>query len=202
MASLHFTALAGGAVLASLRGDVIVRRLGRQRAFWLSLGGITAGALAIVRSPSVVGTIAGALIVGICGAVMNIVVQASLAEWHGEQRAIALAEVNVAASSGAILAAIAVGLFLHFDFGWRAAITSAVLAGGGGRLLPFAASAFRAEFLDPPVTAMRITLATADLAAVHHRHAQYRERVGIRILGRGFFPSGDRLAAFRLRRLR
>lgn len=128
VASLHFTALAAGAVLAAWMGDRLARRLGRARTFWLGSAGMTCGGLLIVASPLAPGTIAGAALVGLTGTLVSIVVQASLADRHIRYRATALAEVNVAATSGAILAAIVVGAFERAELGWRGAVLLATVA--------------------------------------------------------------------------
>jgi MFS family permease len=122
IASLHFTAVAGGAVLAAWMGDRVARKLGRARSFWAGCAGMTLGGLLIVASPSAIGTIAGAAMVGMLGALLSIVVQASLADRHGSLRATAMAEVNLAGTGGAVLAAVAVGLFERVGLGWRGAV--------------------------------------------------------------------------------
>jgi predicted MFS family arabinose efflux permease len=63
------------------------------------------------------------------GALLGIIVQASLADHHLEQRAVAMSEVNLAATIGAILAAAAVGLFERAGLGWRGAILTMLAAG-------------------------------------------------------------------------
>ena len=128
IASLHFTALAGGAVVAAWIGDRVARRLGRARAFWLGGAGMTLGGLLLVASPSAVGTIFGAALIGMLGALLAIVVQASLADHHAAQRATAMTEVNLAATIGAILAAAAVGAFERAGIGWRGAVLVVVAA--------------------------------------------------------------------------
>lgn len=120
-ASLHFTAVAAGAVGSAWIGDRVARRIGRSKAFWLGSGGMLIGMLLIVASPLLVGTIAGSALLGTSGALMSIVVQACLADRHGRHRAIAMSELNMSASAGAILAAVAVGLLERTPLGWRGA---------------------------------------------------------------------------------
>src|SRR4051812_22789796 len=120
-ASLHFSAISGGAVISAWFGDRIARRFGRKRAFWVGSLGALLGMGLIVVSPILAGTLVGAALLGMLGALMSIVIQASLADRHGAQRAIAMAEVNMSASAGAILGAIAVGAFERTSFGWRGA---------------------------------------------------------------------------------
>jgi MFS family permease len=141
LASLHFTALASGAVIVAWFGDRLARRLGRARAFWAGATGVTIGAVLLVVSPHWIGTVAGALAIGMSGALLGIIVQASLADHHLEQRAVAMSEVNLAATIGAILAAAAVGLFERAGLGWRGAILTMLAAG-----LLVAASLRNAQF--------------------------------------------------------
>jgi MFS family permease len=131
VAGFHFTALAAGMVIASWLGDRVARRLGRGRSFWLGALGITLGAALLVVSPVAAGTIAGASMIGVCGALLSIVVQASLADRHREFRSTALAEVNLAGTSGAILATVVVGLSERTELGWRGAVIMAIAVGIG-----------------------------------------------------------------------
>jgi MFS family permease len=122
LASLHFTAVAGGSVLTALFGDRIARAWGRQRAFWYGGAGVTAGGVLFVAVPHPVATITGALMIGMGGTLLAIVAQAGLADRHGEQRAVAMVEINLAASLGAVLGAAGIGLAEQTGLGWRAAL--------------------------------------------------------------------------------
>src|SRR5689334_4910704 len=68
MASLHFSAFAGGRVLVCLASDRLIARLGRQHAAWGGIFGAVLGAALLLagRHPAI--TIAGALIMGLMGA--------------------------------------------------------------------------------------------------------------------------------------
>ena len=101
-ASLHFTAFAAGGFLFGLAGERVGRRWGRGRALWGGLAGMAAGAALLAVSPSVVGTIAGVFAMGWLGTLALVTNQAALADLHGEQRTVAFAESNVAASAAAI----------------------------------------------------------------------------------------------------
>lgn len=68
------------------------------------------GALLVGVSPSAVGTIAGAFLMGSGGTLMIVATQAGLADRHGPLFAAAFAEANAAASVCGILAAALVGL--------------------------------------------------------------------------------------------
>jgi predicted MFS family arabinose efflux permease len=127
IASLHFSALALGLMIAGLFGERIGQRWGRRAMFWRGTAVASAGALLLIFSPIAAGTIFAALVMGGAGALMAIAGQASLAERHGSQRAVALAEANVTASICAMLASIAVGGFERTTFGWRGALVIAVV---------------------------------------------------------------------------
>lgn len=136
LAGLHFSVLATAAAVTGLFGDRVARRWGRQLTCWIGLAGLAVGGASIALIPLVAGTLLGALVIGWAGMLVAIVVQAHLAEHHGEQRTVALAEVNLAASSGAIAASLAVGLFVRSPFGWRGAFLAGIAcAAAAGWLL-------------------------------------------------------------------
>jgi MFS family permease len=122
VASLHFSAFAAGAVVMGLTGERWVRRAGRTGALWGGLAGMVAGALLIAFSPSVVGTILGALAMGFFGTLSLMANQAVLSDLHGARRTIALTESNVAATSTAILAPLVIGGFAAVGLGWQTGI--------------------------------------------------------------------------------
>lgn len=126
VASLHFFAFAAGAIAVGLTGDRWMPRVGRDRALWGGLGGMVAGALLIAFSPAVAGTILGALAMGSLGTCSLMANQAALADMHGEQRAIALLESNVAATTMAILAPLVIGGLAVTALGWQAGIVVAL----------------------------------------------------------------------------
>ncbi|MEA2515153.1 MAG: hypothetical protein QOJ59_4642 [Thermomicrobiales bacterium] len=136
VASLHLSFFAAGSVLVGLVGERVARRLGRRALLWGGAAGYTFGAVLLVVSPNVLGTIAAASVMGIAGGFLLLTIQANLSDLHGARRAIAITESNVAASSCAVLAAIAVGGFERFGIGWRGAILLAI-AGAAVLILSF-----------------------------------------------------------------
>lgn len=128
VASLHLSTLAGGSVTVGLVGERIARRVGRRVAFWGGATGIALGALLLIVSPWVIGTIISTYVMGFCGGFLLVTGQANLADLHGSRRGIAITESNVAASSCSVLAALAVGAFERFDLSWRGAIILALVA--------------------------------------------------------------------------
>jgi len=122
VASLHFSAFATGAIISGLVGERVVRRIGRGTALWGGIAGMSAGALLIAFSPVVAGTILGTFIMGLLGTISLMANQAVLADIHGAQRTIALAESNVAATTCAVLAPLIVGSLAASGLGWPLAL--------------------------------------------------------------------------------
>ena len=127
-ASLHFSAFALGAVLLGFFGDRIVGRWGRRAALWGGAFGTASGALLLIFSPSVWGTVPATFAMGICGALLLVTSQAVLSDRHGEYSAVAVTESNVAASACAIVAPLLVGASTASGLGWRAALVLPVVA--------------------------------------------------------------------------
>ena len=119
---LHVTAFAAGSFLASLLVGPAERRTGRRAVFWLAAAAMGAGAAGLSLGRVEPLTLAGVFVMGFGGGALLVTIQAVLSDRHGERRAVALAEANVAASAayvvviGAMAAAAAVGA------GWRAAL--------------------------------------------------------------------------------
>jgi fucose permease len=139
VASLHFAAIAAGAVAIGLVADRIARRVGRRTALWGGMLGMAVGGAMIAVGPHVIVTVAGAFAMGAIGAVALVTNQASLADLHGDGRVVALAESNVVASAGAILAPLVIGAASRTQLGWRTGLlitlpTLAVLALAGARV--------------------------------------------------------------------
>jgi len=121
-ASLHFSAFALGAVLLGFFGDRIVGRWGRRAALWGGAFGMAAGAVFLISSASIMGTVPAAFAMGVCGALLLVTSQAVLSDRHGEWSAVALTESNVTASACAIAAPLLVGASAAMGLGWRAAL--------------------------------------------------------------------------------
>jgi len=125
-ASLHFSAFALGAVLLGLFGDRIVGRWGRHAGLWGGAAGMAVGALLLISSPGVAGTVPAAFAMGVCGALLLVTSEALLSDRHGEWGAVALSESNVTASACAIAAPLLVGAFAAAGLGWRFALVAPV----------------------------------------------------------------------------
>ena len=81
-------------------------------------------ALTLGRTP--VATIGALLVMGIGGTLLLITIQAALSDHHGERRAIALTEANVAASVAYVVLIGALSLAAATGAGWRAALLASL----------------------------------------------------------------------------
>ena len=127
-ANLHFSAFAFGAVLIGFLGDRILGRWGRRAGIWGGAAGMAAGALLLVSSPTVRGTVPATFVMGVCGALLLVTVEALLSDRHGEWGAVAQSESNVTASACAMAAPLLVGGFAASGLGWRPAFVAPVAA--------------------------------------------------------------------------
>lgn len=122
VASFHFSAYAMGIILTSLVLSRFVQRFGARTMVWVGVFGIALGALLLMAGRSPVMTVAGAFSMGLLGVMIVALLNAALAEQHGEHRAVALAESTMIASLLSTLAPIAVGFFARTDLTWRGAL--------------------------------------------------------------------------------
>jgi predicted MFS family arabinose efflux permease len=141
VAGLHIAAFALGGVLAGMVTARVERRLGRRATFWLGAAGMAAGTVALTLGRGPVATVAAMLAMGWLGSVLLVSVQATLADHHGERRAVAFAESNVIASAGYLAVAGVLALAAAIGAGWRAALLVPVA------ILP---AVFAANRRDPP----------------------------------------------------
>jgi fucose permease len=126
--SLHFTAFAAGILLVGLVGHRVIRRAGRGRSLWIGAAGMSAGALLLVAGRSPLATIPAALVMGLVGSLILILVPTLLAEEHGERCAVALSEGNVLSSTLATAAPLLVGWLANYRGGWRLGLALVALA--------------------------------------------------------------------------
>ena len=120
-ASLYMSANALGMVLAGITGARLADRLGRRTALWGAAGGTVLGLLALTLGQEQAITLAGALGCGFTGSLCMVMVQAILSDEHGERRAVALSEANVAAGLGSLVAPLLASGAVAAGLGWRAA---------------------------------------------------------------------------------
>ena len=121
--SYHFSAAAAGGIVVGLVGDRLIARIGRRAGLWGSAFGMVAGMLLLAVGQHLAVTVFGALLSGLCISVLLLAVQAAQSDHHGERRALALTEGNVAASMAAMLGPFLVGTFERIGvFGWRGSL--------------------------------------------------------------------------------
>ena len=80
------------------------------------------GAVGLVAGRTAEATIGSLLVMGVSGGLLLVTIQALLSDHHGEQRAIALTEANVAASIAYVVLICALSLAAATGAGWRAAL--------------------------------------------------------------------------------
>lgn len=119
---LHLSGFALGMVMAGLTADRFSHWWGRRPVFWGGGAGMALGAIALALSGHQVLTIFSTWLMGFLGSLLLIMIQTTLADRHGEQRAIPITESNVAASLTASFAPLIVGGFQATLIGWRGAL--------------------------------------------------------------------------------
>ncbi|MGL5930690.1 MAG: MFS transporter [Dermatophilaceae bacterium] len=119
---LHVAAFAGGAMLAGALAARVERVVGRRRSFWSAAALMGTGTGALTVGPSAPVTIGSVLVMGVGGGLLLVTIQAALSDRHGENRAVALGEANVAAALAyvVLVGALAIAAALRVD--WRAAL--------------------------------------------------------------------------------
>jgi len=128
IAALHPSAFAFGMIVAGMTGSRAAVRWGRRALLWGGAVGMAFGALALMVGQQAAITITSAFVMGFIGSYTVIMVPALLADRHGERRAIALTESNVAASISTAFAPLFVGLGESSGVTWRLSL----LVGIGG----------------------------------------------------------------------
>lgn len=141
---LHVAAWAAGSVIAGLVTARVERALGRRAVFWLAPVGMAAGLVVLTLGRVAPVTIGALLLMGVCGGALLITIQATLADRHGERRAIALTEANVAASVAYVVLIGALSLAAATGAGWRLALLAALV------VLPVVFARNRGEAIDAP----------------------------------------------------
>ncbi len=128
VSSLHFTAFAAGILLAGLAGHALIRATGRWRALWIGACGMSLSALFLIGGKNPIMTITASFFMGAVGSLILAIVPSALSDQHGEQRAVALSEANVVASTVAAVAPLLVGWLAGLPGGWRLALGLAAAA--------------------------------------------------------------------------
>ncbi len=121
VSSFHFTAFAVGILLVGLGGHLVIQRLGRPRALWVGLFGMSLGSLLLIVGKNPVVTIGASFLMGLIGSLILAIVPAALSDRHGERKAVALSEANMISSLFSTGAPLLVGWFAA-SIGWQWAL--------------------------------------------------------------------------------
>jgi MFS family permease len=124
---LHVAAFAAGSTLAGVISARLERALGRRRLLWSAAALMGAGAIGLTAGRIAAVTVGSVLVMGVGGGLLLATIQAALADHHGEQRAVALAEENVAASIGYVLLIGVLSLTAALHVGWRVALLASLV---------------------------------------------------------------------------
>ena len=128
LGALHISAFAVGAILLGTIGQCLLRYGGRTLFFWGGGFAVAIGSLGLTLGRFMGLTIASTFVMGLGASCALIALQSGLSDQHGEQRTIALAEANIAASITATSAPFVVSFFVHAALGWQ--YTSLVAVAG------------------------------------------------------------------------
>ncbi|MCC7448624.1 MAG: MFS transporter [Anaerolineae bacterium] len=130
ISGLHFSAYALGMTLAGLTGERAAQRWGRRVTFWGGAVGMAASGILLTVGRNPIITILSSLAMGYIGSLMLVMIQAALADRHGNKRTIALTEANIGASLGASLIPLLIGFGQNTGLGWRIGLYAAAAALG------------------------------------------------------------------------
>src|SRR5215217_4228247 len=124
---LHVAAFAGGSLLAGVASGRLEHALGRRTLFWSAAALMGAGAIGLTAGPVAGVTVGSVLVMGVGGGLLLVTIQAALADHHGEGRAVALAEANVAASVAYLTLIGVLSLTAALHTGWRVALLASLV---------------------------------------------------------------------------
>jgi MFS family permease len=124
---LHVAAFAAGSLVAGVSSPRLERALGRRPLFWSAAALMGAGAIGLTAGRIAAVTVGSALVMGVGGGLLLATIQAALTDHHGERRAVALAEANVAASLAYVVLIGVLSLTAALHAGWRVALLASLL---------------------------------------------------------------------------
>jgi len=123
---LHVAAFAAGSTVAGVLCARLERALGRRTLFWSAAALMGAGAIGLTAGGVAAVTVGSVLVMGVGGGLLLATGQAALADHHGEQRTVALAEGNVAASIAYVGLIGVLSLTAALHAGWRVALLASL----------------------------------------------------------------------------
>src|SRR3954469_21871453 len=124
---LHVAAFAAGSMVAGVTSARLEHALGRRALLWSAAALMGAGAIGLTAGRVAEVTVGSVLVMGLGGGLLLVTIQAALADHHGERRAVALAEANVAASVAYVVLIGVLSLMAALDAGWRVALLASLV---------------------------------------------------------------------------
>ncbi len=124
---LHVAGFAAGSMLAGVTSSRLERALGRRRLFWAAAVVLGVGAIGLTAARVVALTVGSVFVMGVGGGLLLVTIQAMLVDRHGPRSPIALAEVNVAASSAYLVLIGALSLTAALHGNWRVALLASLV---------------------------------------------------------------------------
>lgn len=112
-------ALAIGLIFSGLMSDWLARRLSRRVVFWGGSIGLVLSVVMLARGRTFESIFIAALGIGFSSSLTQVMIQALLSDQHGERRAIAITEANVAASLSTTLTPLIIGGMPLLGLDWR-----------------------------------------------------------------------------------
>jgi MFS family permease len=123
---LHIAAFAAGALVAGVISAPLERVIGRRALFWSAAAVMGAGAIGLTAGRVAAATVGSLLVMGVGGGLLLVTIQAALADRHGERRAVALVEANVAASIAYVVLIGGLSLTAALGADWRVALLASL----------------------------------------------------------------------------
>jgi fucose permease len=123
---LYVAAFAAGSLVAGVSSARLERALGRRPLFWSAAALMGAGAIGLTAGRIAAETVGSVLVMGVGGGLLLVTIQAALADRHGERRAVALAEANLAASLAYVVLIGVLSLTAALHAGWRVALLASL----------------------------------------------------------------------------
>ncbi len=127
VSGLHLSLFALGMVVSGLFADTLAERWGRRLVFWAGGIGMGLGGIFLTTGQSAVATIFASWLMGFAGSWLIVIIQATLSDKYGHQRATALTESNITASFLALFAPLMVGLGQAIGLGWETALFAGIM---------------------------------------------------------------------------
>jgi MFS family permease len=124
---LHVAAFAAGSMVAGVIAARLERALGRRRLLWSAAAVMGAGAVGLTAGRIAGATVGSVLVMGVGAGLLLVTIQAALADHHGQHRAVALAEANVAASIAYVVLIGVLSLTAALHAGWRIALLASLV---------------------------------------------------------------------------